>query len=150
MKISKLHHCVYALNYHLVLVTKYRRKCLTAPMLAEFEVQAKERCAAWGGRLIEANGEPDHVHLLIELPPTAALAEFVNALKTGTSRRLRTMFAQELAGVYSKPVLDNISNTKPLQKAQRLSRQTDGSAIGPSPPRKRAAKAFNQAITAAK
>lgn len=105
MQISKLHHCVYALNYHLVLVTKYRRKCLTAPMLAEFEVQAKERCAAWGGRLIEANGEPDHVHLLIELPPTAALAEFVNALKTGTSRRLRTMFAQELAGVYSKPTL---------------------------------------------
>ena len=67
MQISKLHHCVYALNYHLVLVTKYRRKCLTAPMLAEFELQAKERCAAWGGRLIEANGEPDHVHLLIEL-----------------------------------------------------------------------------------
>ena len=29
----------------------------------------------------------------------------INALKTGTSRRLRTMFAQELAGVYSKPVL---------------------------------------------
>lgn len=105
MQISKLHHCVYSLNYHLVLVTKFRRKCLTAPMLAEFEVQAKERCAAWGGRLIEANGEPDHVHLLIELPPTAALAEFVNALKTGTSRRLRTIFAQELAGVYSKPVL---------------------------------------------
>jgi putative transposase len=64
-----------------------------------------QRCAAWGGRLIEANGEHDHVHLLIELPPTAALADFVNALKTGTSRRLRAMFAQELAGVYSKPVL---------------------------------------------
>lgn len=29
----------------------------------------------------------------------------MNALKTGTSRRLRTMFAQELAGMYSKPVL---------------------------------------------
>ena len=29
----------------------------------------------------------------------------MNALKTGTSRRLRTMFAQELAGVYSKPTL---------------------------------------------
>ena len=34
-----------------------------------------------------------------------APAEFVNALKTGTSRRLRTMFARELAGVYCKPVL---------------------------------------------
>jgi len=74
-------------------------------MLAEFEVQAKERCAAWGGRLIEANGESDHVHLLIELPPTAALAEFVNALKTGTSRRLRSEFAAHLGAFYSKPVL---------------------------------------------
>jgi len=40
---------------------------LLHPMLAEFEVQA--RCAAWGGRLIEANGGPHHVYLLIELPP---------------------------------------------------------------------------------
>ena len=74
-------------------------------MLVEFELQAKERCEAWGGKLIEANGEADHVHLRLDLPPTAALADFVNALKTGTSRRLRTMFAEELAGVYSKPVL---------------------------------------------
>jgi putative transposase len=36
------HHCVYALNYHLVLVTKYRRKCLTAAML----------------EVLECNGEP--------------------------------------------------------------------------------------------
>lgn len=105
MKISKLHHCVYALHYHLVLVTKYRKKCLTAPMLADFEVQSKERCEAWGGKLIEVNGEADHIHLLIDLPPTVALAEFVNALKTGTSRRLRSVFAQHLEAFYSKPVL---------------------------------------------
>lgn len=105
MEINKLYHCVYALQYHLVVVTKYRRKCLTAAMLREFEAQAAQRCAAWGGRLIEANGESDHVHLLIELPPTAALAEFVNALKTGTSRRLRSTFAEHLAGFYSKPLL---------------------------------------------
>lgn len=105
MKTNTLNHCVYALTYHLVMVTKYRRKCLTAPMLVEFEAQAAERCRAWGGKLIEINGEADHVHLLIELPPSVALADFVNALKTGTSRRLRTMFAQELAGIYSKPAL---------------------------------------------
>lgn len=105
MEIIKLHHCVYALHYHLVIVTKYRKKCLTAPMLAEFEVQSKERCEAWGGKLIEVNGEADHVHLLIDLPPTVALAEFVNALKTGTSRRLRSVFAQHLEAFYSKPVL---------------------------------------------
>ena len=61
-------------------------------MLASFETQAKARCEAWGGNLLEVNGEADHIHLLLELPPTAALADFVNALKTGTSRRLRNEF----------------------------------------------------------
>ena len=31
--VKSLYHCVFNLNYHLVIVTKYRRKCITAPML---------------------------------------------------------------------------------------------------------------------
>lgn len=42
-----------------------------------------------GGRLVEFGAEADHLHLLVSLPPTAALAEFANALKTSTSRLLR-------------------------------------------------------------
>ncbi len=103
--LNALYHCVYALQYHLVIVTKYRKKCLTSVMLEAFEVQAKERCEAWGGTLLEINGESDHIHLLMELPPTAALAEFVNALKTGTSRRLRNEFKAHLKDFYGKPVL---------------------------------------------
>jgi putative transposase len=74
-------------------------------MLDDFSMQAKERCEAWGGRLVECNGEADHVHLLVELPPTSALADFVNALKTGTSRRLRNEYGAHLDAFYSKPVL---------------------------------------------
>ena len=74
-------------------------------MLVSFERQAKARCEAWGGRLLEVNGEADPIHLLLELPPTVALADFVNALKTGTSRRLRNEFKEHLASVYEKPVL---------------------------------------------
>jgi putative transposase len=105
MQTNALHHCAFSLRYHLVIFTEYRRKCLTAPMLADFEAKARERCEAWGGHLIEANGEADHVHLLLELPPTVALADFVNALKTGTSRRLRSTFVARLATFYAKPVL---------------------------------------------
>lgn len=103
--LKSLYHCVYSLQYHLVIVTKYRKKCLTAPMFSSFEAQAKERCEAWGGRLVELNGEADHVHLLLELPPNVALADFVNALKTGTSRRLRNDFRAHLDPFYAKPVL---------------------------------------------
>lgn len=102
---SKLYHCVYALHYHLVVVTKYRRKCITAPMLDRFREIAAARCEGWGGKLIEVNGEADHVHLLVSLPPNLDLSRFVNNLKTTTSRLLRKEFAAHVNRVYRKPVL---------------------------------------------
>lgn len=99
------HHCVYALNYHLVLVTKYRRKVLTSEMLSVIEASARERCASRDGELVECNGEADHVHFLVSLPPNVALSEFVNALKTNTARVLRRDFSAALIKFYSEPVL---------------------------------------------
>lgn len=104
-ELDTLFHCAYALHYHLVIVTKYRRKVLTRPMLDRFEVLARERVEAWAGRLIETNGEADHIHILFTLPPKHALADFVNALKTGTSRRLRSEFPEEVRRFYRQPVL---------------------------------------------
>jgi len=104
-ELDRQFHCVFSLHYHLVIVTKYRRKALTRAMLDRFDVLARERVEAWGGRLLEVNGEPDHVHLLFTLPPKHALADFVNALKTGTSRRLRSEFPEEVKRFYQQPVL---------------------------------------------
>ncbi|MBW4048578.1 MAG: IS200/IS605 family transposase [Proteobacteria bacterium] len=50
------------------------------------------------------NGEADHVHGLIDLPPHRAVSECVNALKTNTSRLLRRDFGAELERVYRSPV----------------------------------------------
>ena len=87
-------NCVYALNYHLVLVTKRRRPVLTGPMLGAAEIAIRERCELRGGKLKEFGAEADHVHALVSLPPAATLAEFVNAVKTTTSCRLRRDFPQ--------------------------------------------------------
>lgn len=103
--LTSRHHCVYSLKYHLVLVTKYRRRCLTKPMLDQVIDLARERALAWDGSLIETNGEADHVHFLFELPPHRAVSDFVNALKTNTSRILRRDFRAALDRFYSKPVL---------------------------------------------
>ena len=54
--------------------------------------------------LIEANGEDDHVHLLIEYPPKVALSTLVNSLKGVSSRRLRQLHP-ELAQRYYQGVL---------------------------------------------
>lgn len=102
--LKALNHCIYNINYHLVMVTKYRSKVITPAILSRLSELTKERVEAWGGCLLEINGEPDHIHVLFELPPKHAVADFVNALKTGTSRRIRTEFAEELKRHYWKPV----------------------------------------------
>ena len=44
-----------------------------------------QRCKDWGGELMEFNGEADHVHALVSLPPNPDLSRFVNNLKTTSS-----------------------------------------------------------------
>jgi putative transposase len=101
----RLYHCAYALNYHLVLVTKYRRKCITASILQRLREIIGQRCEDWGGKLLEFNSEADHVHVLVELPPNLDLSRFGNNVKTTSSRLVRRDFADQLNYVYrGKPV----------------------------------------------
>jgi len=102
--VRTLFHCVYALHYHLVLVTKYRRRCITRPMLEMLQDIIAQRCKGWGGELLEFNGEADHVHILASLPPNLDLSRFVNNVKTTSSRLVRREFADQLRRVYRKPV----------------------------------------------
>jgi putative transposase len=104
-ELNKLYHCVYRLDYHLVIVTKYRRKCLTEEMRVRAKDIFESTLEKWGCELLETNGEPDHMHLLISTPPTLSLSKLVNNLKTVSSRLLRKEFSRHLARVYRKPVL---------------------------------------------
>lgn len=99
------HHCIYNLKYHLVLVTKYRRKCFTAPILDRLKIIFQKNCKQWGINLIEFGGETDHVHLFIEMHPNIMPSKFINNLKTVSSRLIRKEFRTHIRKYYWKPVL---------------------------------------------
>lgn len=105
VNINKLLHCTYALSYHFVFVTKYRRKCLSSEILDALEREMLRLAEKWGGKVLEFNGEVDHVHLLVELSPKAAPSIFANNIKTVTSRLLRRDFSNHFEKFFSKPVL---------------------------------------------
>lgn len=103
--VKPLYHSVFSLNYHLVVVTQYLRRCITAPMLEQLRTICTEMTEKWGCELLEFNGEADHIHLLLSLNPNVAPSVFANSLKTVSSRLVRRDFARELAEVYwAKPV----------------------------------------------
>jgi putative transposase len=106
--VYKLHHCTYSLSYHFVFVTKDRRCCLTAPMLERLKEIIHELVANYG-RVLEMNGECDHIHMVLELNPKASPAGMANMLKTTSSRLLRRDFKETLDKAYGKPVLWNRS-----------------------------------------
>ena len=83
------HYTVYSLQYHLVLVTKYRRKCLNEKIRASLKEKFLHLCQKWEIDLKEFGGEDDHVHLLIHYPPKVSISSLVNSLKGVSSRMIR-------------------------------------------------------------
>ena len=96
-------HAVYNLKYHLVLVTKYRNKVITKEMLKRLEQIFFEQSESWSVRLVEFNGEADHVHLLIDAHPSMDLSKYINSIKTVSSRLIRKEFKSHVDKYYWKP-----------------------------------------------
>jgi len=100
----KKFHCVYELSYHFVFVTKYRRAVFGSAELDELGRIWKGLLDDWEGELVEFNGEADHVHLLVRLPPSAAVSIVANNMKTVSSRLLRKR-CPSVTQHYKEPVL---------------------------------------------
>lgn len=97
------------LKAHLVLTTKYRRKVFTEEMIQRLLEIVGDLCEKWDCKMIEFNGEADHVHLLFQYYPQLELPKFVSNLKSVSSRRLRAEFATRVGQFYWKSVLWNES-----------------------------------------
>ena len=94
---NRKRHAVYKLTYHAVFVIKYRRKVMSEPIIEHMRQYAAHLIGqCYQGRLIELNGEPDHIHILFELPATAAPSVVVCSLKTQLSKEIRANFWDEI------------------------------------------------------
>ncbi|MFX1695331.1 IS200/IS605 family transposase [Paraburkholderia sp. A1RO-1] len=97
-------HAIFNLKLHIIFATKYRRKTLTPELLEYLEAAFGEILAAWRCRLVEFGGEPDHVHMLVDIHPALNISILINNLKTASARRARNRFGEHLARFYCKPL----------------------------------------------
>ena len=95
------------LKAHLVLTTKYRKKVFDAAMLARMHDIFLDLLVKWDCKLVEFNGEDNHVHLLFQYHPDLQISTLVNNLKSVSSRRLRQEFEARVNEFYWKDVLWN-------------------------------------------
>ena len=100
----KNRHAVYLLQYHLVVVTKYRHPVIDGDVKDRLISLSHEIIEEhWKGEILEINTDHDHIHVLFEVSPQTQLSKLINNYKTVTSRLIRKEFSEELRPYYEKP-----------------------------------------------
>lgn len=98
-------HSCFLLQYHMVLVTKYRKPVIDGDVKELVYRTIRNIFEEKGLVIIEMNGDKDHIHILFEADPFTAPGELVNVIKTKTSRFARKQFGDTvLKKYYWKPL----------------------------------------------
>ena len=84
-KHNSLAHTKYYTRYHIVFTPKYRRKAIYYELKTDIRDIIKKLCNYKGIEIIEGYLMPDHVHLLLEIPPKYSVAQIMGYLKGKSS-----------------------------------------------------------------
>ena len=80
-----LAHTLWNCKYHVVFAPKYRRKVFYGSKRLEIGAKLRRLCEFKGVTIIEAEVCPDHVHMLLEIPPKMSVSGFMGYLKGESS-----------------------------------------------------------------
>ena len=75
-------HSTYRCQYHIVFAPKYRRKVIYNELRADIGQILRKLCNEKKVELIEAEACPDHIHMLVSIPPYLSVAQFMGFIKS--------------------------------------------------------------------
>jgi len=81
-------HTVYLLHYHFVFIPKYRKPVLRGEIALRLRELIREICRTHDVEILKGHVGPDHVHLLLGVPPVLAPSRIMQAIKGKTSHHL--------------------------------------------------------------
>ena len=80
-----LSHTTWNCKYHIVFAPKYRRQVFYGEKRLEIGAILRQLCKWKGVTILEAEVCPDHVHMLVEIPPKYSVSQFMGFLKGKSS-----------------------------------------------------------------
>ena len=81
-EIKKLEHSSYRCQYHIVFAPKYRRKAIYGELKADIGKILRKLCNEKKVEIIEAEACPDHIHMLVSIPPYLSISQFMGYIKS--------------------------------------------------------------------
>lgn len=89
MKFDSNNHSVFMLQYHLILVTKYRKRVINDTISVRLREIFDYIASNYNISVEEWNHDEDHVHILFRAHPNSELSKFINAYKSASSRLIK-------------------------------------------------------------
>ena len=83
--INSLAHTKWNCKYHIVFAPKYRRQVIYGKIKADIGQILRKLCEHKGIEIIEANACPDHIHMLVSIPPKYSVSQIMGYLKGKSS-----------------------------------------------------------------
>ncbi len=83
--INSLDHTTWRCQYHVVIAPKYRRMAIFNEIRADIGKILRQLCQQKGIEIIEAASCPDHIHMLISIPPKYSVSQIMGYLKGKSS-----------------------------------------------------------------
>ena len=83
--INSLNHTRYRCQYHIVFAPKFRRQVIYREIKVDIGKILRQLCQQKGIVIIEAELYPDHIHMLISIPPKYSVAQVMGYLKGKSS-----------------------------------------------------------------
>lgn len=80
-----LSHSKWNCKYHIVFAPKYRRQVVYGQLKVDIGKILRTLCEQKKVNIIEAEACPDHIHMLVEIPPNISVAQFMGYLKGKSS-----------------------------------------------------------------
>ena len=90
---NSLAHTSWNCKYHIVFAPKYRRQIIYGRLKNEIGKILRILCERKGVEIIEAQACPDHIHMLVSIPPKYSVSEFMGYLKGKSSLMIFDQFA---------------------------------------------------------
>ena len=92
--IHSLSHSKWNCKYHIVYAPKFRRKVFYGEKKREIGKILRTLCEWKGVKIVEAELCPDHIHMLVEIPPKIAVSSFVGYLKGKSTTMIFEQFPE--------------------------------------------------------
>jgi putative transposase len=97
-------HTTFSIHLHIVWITKYRHKVLRGEVAERVRAMVREECQKSGVDILQGHISPDHVHVMVSIPPHVTISRLIPRMKGKSSYRLLGEFPHMRTRVWGRHV----------------------------------------------